>query len=197
MPRSGHIKLPDNIRALSILTVITTICYVAMGCIFDPMVVPNGSNVVISIVNYGAEAMVMSLPLWILPGRWRIITPLFIWVCGLFLLANAVYYKFWHDLIPLTLIFNSQSYNSLVFNSGLHMIGVIDCVFLFFPAVTTAAYFLLGIPSRPYPGKKTVLAACLSAACALSAAYLFSSWVKRRHYAQIGENITLAESFKL
>lgn len=195
MPRSGHIKLPDNIRALSILTVITTICYVAMGCIFDPMVVPNGSNVVISIVNYGAEAMVMSLPLWILPGRWRIITPLLIWVCGLFLLANAVYFKFRHDLIPLTLIFNAQSYNSLVFNSGLHMMGVLDCVFLLFPAVTTAAYFMLKIPSRPYPGKKTVLAACIAAVCALPTAYLLVSLSVMRFHAKQGRNLTLAECF--
>ena len=96
----------------------------------------------------GDVALLMT-PYAFLRGRWRAVSLGLLWLLSAFLWANALYMRYWGDMIPLWLIFDSASYNSLVFASIGPSVRWTDLVYLLAPALATWVYVRLRVASAP------------------------------------------------
>lgn len=120
-----------------------------------------------------ADSSLILLPLIFIPGNWR-------WTVGIpmllippFLIANAIYWRNFSDLISIQQIFSTASYNEFVLRSGIATMGVWEWI----AAILWWGYFLYFIFARPWlRGPAFSLRSRLTAAGAtlllLSAEYL-------------------------
>lgn len=89
---------------------------------------------------YVGDAVMFALPLWVMRGRWRVLTLAGVWAASLFLWANTLYWRYWGEMIPFGLIFNASSYNNLVFDAVVPSLRWIDAVYMLIPAALTLWY---------------------------------------------------------
>ncbi len=137
----------------------------------------------LTLVMIAGLSLMACLPVWLLRGRWRMLMPLLIWVISIFCLANIVYHRNWHNMLPVNLIFDSSCYNAMVFNAGTSALVWSDLLLALPPLAATAAYFGLKMSRVPAPGIKVAtlmsLLSLMAGFCALSAQTIAINRYKR------------------
>ena len=122
------------------------------------------------IVVITAEILLFSLPVLVCRGKWRIVSIVLLWVVSLFLFANMLYYRYWCDFIPFTLMFKAASYNSIVFKSVPSMVCWEDILFALVPGLLTWYFIKKGVLKLPVLNTKWRVTALV-----LTLLFLFSA----------------------
>lgn len=92
-----------------------------------------------------ADVLVLLLPYWILPPRRRgsILIPL--WGLSVLYFTDAVYRRFTSECMPLSLILQASNVDTPLLDSAFSLLRKADIIYLFFPAVATAAWCMRSI----------------------------------------------------
>lgn len=124
---------------LMIFACAATFMWAAMYCVYDVSTAcwPGKAAHLLIVL---CEALFINSFILVLRGRWRIILPVIIWVTGLFMLGNVLYYRYSGDLLPLSLSFRGESYNSFVFSAVPTLFCWSDMIYILCPAVVTVLY---------------------------------------------------------
>lgn len=117
-----------------------------------------------------SESLLIAAPLWCTGKRWRWATLLAVWSVSLFLWANILYFRYWHDLIPFASIFSTKSYNGLVFGSIGKLLRPSDIVYFISAVTPTVAYLIL----RPQDAPKLTARLKIAGICATIIIYAAS-----------------------
>jgi phosphoglycerol transferase MdoB-like AlkP superfamily enzyme len=119
-----------------------------------------------------------------------------LWVLSLFLGANAIYFRHFGDLMPLSSVFSTESYNSFVWNSSIALMQLGDIVYLLMPIGLTAVWALLRhSPTERWTWRRSAL--CVLGSCAtylLCHAVLL--WHETRYNKTLNTEWTYAETFR-
>lgn len=83
------------------------------------------------------DACLILSPLWLLGRKSRWYSIPVIWLISIYLMASAVYFKYWGNLLPLGSIFDSSNWNHFVFESAWHKINWQDVVIILVAAIYT------------------------------------------------------------
>lgn len=82
----------------------------------------------------------LTLPFWLLPRKYKYWTVPLLWALSLLLIANALYFKYWHDMLSLSQAFVSENFNGFVFGSIGPLWGSTETWIVFVSLIYTAAY---------------------------------------------------------
>lgn len=87
------------------------------------------------------DAFLLCSPMWLMgrKGRWYAVA--IIWILSILLIASALYYRYWGDLLPLSAIFNASNWNHFVFEGAIPHISWLDVVII----AIAAAYTVLAV----------------------------------------------------
>lgn len=94
------------------------------------------------VVRYLGEGMLLLLPYWLIPDRWKGSVLIPVWFSALFMTVNLWYFRFFKDLIPASSYLMSGNFDLLLLNSIRGVWNPTDIIFLMTPAILTASYFL-------------------------------------------------------
>lgn len=162
--------LTPPIKRTAAYTAFFAALYIALGALTVHLGAVDNSPLQI-ITVFGAEALLFALPLWVLPGKWRRITPVLLWAAAFYMAANVMYARYWGDFIHLSLIINPRSYNGMVAGAVLPLLRSIDILWLLIPLAGTAAYRFAHITQASIPKRyKVTYTVFAIAAFALSVA---------------------------
>lgn len=96
------------------------------------------------------EAAFISSFIWIFGRKWRILMPVIITLLLIFLWCNLLYYRYWNDLIPFSLIAEAASYNSLVFDAVPGLLRFADVGYILIPIFLFILFAILKVANAPY-----------------------------------------------
>lgn len=98
-------------------------------------------RVTYNITYFIGDAFLLCSPMWLMgrKGRWYAVA--IIWILSILLIASALYYRYWGDLLPLSAIFNASNWNHFVFEGAIPHISRLDVVII----VIAAAYTVLAV----------------------------------------------------
>lgn len=141
---------------------VTIAAIAAMLWWFTAQTGTRSSNAVDAIISISEGVLVMA-PTWLLERRCRlrVMALLPCIAIAVFLWANVLYFRYWHDLIPFSSIISAKSYNALVFGSIATLARASDIVYLLAPALSVACYFLLKVKRSATPTMAATLIAML------------------------------------
>ena len=76
-------------------------------------------RVTYNITYFIGDAFLLCSPMWLMgrKGRWYAVA--IIWILSILLIASALYYRYWGDLLPLSAIFNTSNWNHFVFEGNI------------------------------------------------------------------------------
>lgn len=181
--------LPRSVPAAYIL------CVAALWSIFVVFTLGLGHEVRIKyeMMYYAGDAALMAAPALLLPRRWRMVMLLPVALTALYLMASQAYFQYWHDTLPLDLVFRSASWNGFVADAAGSLFGATQWAIL----LITAAYGVgLWLTGRKRAGGYCLRGRLLWLAGAAGFYILtFAGWMyQRRNYLQsIGEDPSFAE----
>jgi hypothetical protein len=144
-----------------------------------------------------AEGVMALAVYWIWPRHMRGLVTIWMWVLSLFLGANAIYFRKFGDLMPLSSVFSAESYNSFVWDSGIALMQLGDLVYLLMPLALTATWALLRhSPTERWTWRRS--AVCVLGSCAV---YLLCHavllWHGARYYRSTGyEKWTYIDTYR-
>lgn len=153
-------------------------------------------NFYVTLALYFGEGLLLASPLWLLPGRWRIIVPVAVWLSALFLWVNVLYCRYWGDLLPWSLIIEPASYNVFVFDAIPGLLKWSDIIYVVLPLFITWLYRRWRISGAPMPSWQkrvmfvaiAVVAYCLGICASVTASY--------RYYLHSGNPTSLGKVLK-
>ena len=98
-------------------------------------------RVTYNITYFIGDAFLLCAPIWLMgrKGRWYAVAV--IWILSILLIASALYYRYWGDLLPLSAIFNTSNWNHFVFEGAIPHISRLDIVII----AIAAAYTVLAV----------------------------------------------------
>lgn len=180
--------LPRSVPAAYIL------CVAALWSIFVVFTLGLGHEVRIKyeMMYYAGDAALMAAPALLLPRRWRMVMLLPVALTALYLMASQAYFQYWHDTLPLDLVFRSASWNGFVADAAGSLFGATQWAIL----LITAAYgVLLWLTGRigtdsPYCLRGRLL--CLAGAAGFFV-LVFTAGLYQifRYYRSVGDDCTL------
>lgn len=165
---------------------ITAIAVIAVELLVFTRSIGDPASLRLRCVTCIGDAALIMLPYWICSPRWRAIALPTVWVVSLFLLANALYFKYWGDLFVLASIFEPSNYNSFVFKSIAPVFSARDWLYVVSPVVLTALYVILKpwtLPSCAIRRKAVAVGLCVGLYGLGFAGSIYSS---SRWYAETG-----------
>lgn len=111
------------------------------------------------------DAVLLTLPLWLLGSRWRWIQLVIVWIVTLLLGANTLYMRYCGDLLAFRLIFDPRSYNDMVAGTLPDLIRWSDWLYILLPAALTVLWVRMGVGRQKAVNIRVkVIAAIVSAA---------------------------------
>lgn len=125
--------------------------------------------------------------LFLLSGRWRRIVPALFWTVALFFWGNAMYFRYWGDLLSWALIADPASYNIFVAKAVGGLLRGIDLTFLVIPVCLTYLYHRLRISQEPAPAWRIRLRVLFFAVTAYCLGLSLSVISSMRYYRYINE----------
>ncbi len=171
------------------------VAMILMAAAFD-IAVGNHINWYVTIALYGGEGALLGALLFLLSGRWRRIVPALFWIVALFFWGNAMYFRYWGDLLSWSLIADSASYNIFVVKAIAGLLRGIDLIFLVIPLCLTYLYRRLRISKEQAPAWRTrliILSLTVAAYCLGLSLSVISSM---RYYRYINEPSTFSSVLK-
>lgn len=196
--------LKSSILRAGAYSIIVTVLYIVLGTITVRGAAIDNSILQICIM-FGGEGFLLSIPVWLFCGRLRVLSPLLLWIAALFMAANVLYARYWGDFIPLSLIFNPDSYNGIVAKAVLPLLQPADLLWIALPLAGSLAYRCLNVSKLllPQPCRFAVPLICL-VAFALSVTaitiqaqrYFRNRNIERSFLQQLSERIAPASSTK-
>lgn len=91
-------------------------------------------------MSAGDAALLMSV-YWISPKRIRGVMTVWFWIITIFLYANVLYMRYWNDIIPFNAIFDTSSYNGLVFKAVPTLLRIQDLIYLVAGVAVTVMWY--------------------------------------------------------
>lgn len=92
------------------------------------------------ILKFLGDGMLILLPFWFIPPRWRWSTLVPVWAGALFCLVNVWYFRFWGDLLPFDFITMGGNVNADLVKCIPGLWQPEDLLFLVIPATATALW---------------------------------------------------------
>lgn len=136
-------KIKPGIKTRATAFFATAFIGITAAIMLMSSLIGDSDTIKLRLLLFSADSAIILSPYWLLKPRWRwTILPL-AWIISLFLEANVLYFRYWHDLIPLSAVFIPANYNSLVFDSVPSLISAVDSFFFLIPAIITVAYFAI------------------------------------------------------
>lgn len=101
-------------------------------------------RVTYNITYFIGDAFLLCSPMWLMgrKGRWYAVA--IIWILSILLIASALYYRYWGDLLPLSAIFNTSNWNHFVFEGAIPHISLLDVVII----AIAVAYTVMAVRFR-------------------------------------------------
>ena len=95
-----------------------------------------------NVIYFIGDACLILSPMWFLERKSRWYSVPVVWLISIYLMASAVYFKYWSNLLPLVSIFDSSNWNHFVFESAWHKINWRDVVIILVAAIYTVLSFV-------------------------------------------------------
>ncbi len=145
-----------------------------------------------NVLRFAGDAALLMAPALLLPRRRRMAMLVPVAAIALFLMASQAYYVYWHDLLPLDLVFRPASWNGFVADSAGSLFGTTQWLISAITVIYGIATWLLGRKgNEPYRWRPRILWFC--AAIAFYALTIAGRmWQNANYYRSIGEKPTFA-----
>lgn len=144
-------------------------------------------------MRFAGDAALLMAPALLLPRRWRMAMLIPLALIAIFLMACQAYYAYWHTLLPLSLVFQSASWNGFVADSALSLFGPTQWGILLITIAYGIGIRTLGCGQsdsyRPFP-RLGWFAAAIAFYCLTTAGTL---WQAYRYYKTTGEGVSLSQ----
>lgn len=144
----------DGVRSAAVAWAAAFVVLFALNMLAWPVFAPS-SLLHQDIVIAAGDALLFSMPVWLLGRRWRWVQLVIVWVVALFLLANVLYVRYWGDMIAFTLIFSANSYNSVVVGAVPGLLQWSDSVYILLPVLLTDFWCLAHVDKAPVVPRQT------------------------------------------
>lgn len=95
-----------------------------------------------NLIYYIGDACLIFSPLWLLGRNSRWYSVPAVWLISIYLVASAVYYRYWGELLPLVSIFDTSNWNHFVFEGTWHKIGWCDVAIIAIATIYTVLSFV-------------------------------------------------------
>lgn len=112
-------------------------------------IINDNSTYRLRTVMYLGDAAVLMSFYWLCRPKLRWLSLPVAWIIFIFALANALYFRYWGDLMPLSSIFTANNYNDFVLNSIPSLFTWTDSLFIILPLFVTVAFLLLKPQKSP------------------------------------------------
>lgn len=89
-----------------------------------------------------ADALVLLLPYWLLPARWRGTALIPLWGLSAVYITDILYVRFTADCMPLSMLAQASNIDTPLVGSALSLLRASDITYLAWPAVATACWCL-------------------------------------------------------
>lgn len=148
-----------------------------------------------NIIYFIGDACLLLSPMWLLGRRSRWYAVPVIWLVAFYLVATAIYFRFWGELLPLVSVFNTSNWNHFVFESAWHKISGWDVAILAVAMIYTVLVFLYranASPGTPLRHKYRIIGFSgaimtwmLTTAVDYVHSYRYCVWFNTEHHTQI------------
>ncbi|MCM1067937.1 MAG: LTA synthase family protein [Muribaculaceae bacterium] len=136
---------------LTIYFITATACQLLMAVLFTLNL--DGFISVWMLTTCALEAALPASLVFVLPGRWKAVSPTVVGFMAVFFFANILFARFTNDMIPIGLVLHSASYNGEALGCVPSLLRLHDLPYLFMTAIAVAAYIVLGIGAITRPTK--------------------------------------------
>ena len=126
-----------------ILFILSAIILTAADIMIFSFVIGDDSTFRLRTILYIGDAAVIFAGYWFCRPRCRWIVLPLAWIVAVFLFANALFFRYWGDMFPISSIFDTSNYNRFVFNSIPALLSPTIIAIILIPAIITAIYFAL------------------------------------------------------
>ena len=100
-----------------------------------------------------ADSMVLLLPYWWLPRRWRGLVLVPLWLMAAFYAGNLLYFRFWGRLLPFMLVTQAGNANGVLVDSAIGVLRASDVVYVLLPTMITLLWCLRPVRKAVMNGK--------------------------------------------
>lgn len=175
------------------------LCVLALWSIFVVFTLGLGHEVRIKyeMMYYAGDAALMAAPALLLPRRWRMVMLLPVALTALYLMASQAYFQYWHDTLPLDLVFRSASWNGFVADAAGTLFGATQWAIMLITAAYGVGLWLTGRKRAGgycLRGRLLWLAGAVAFFLLISCAGIFQM---RNYMRSIGENPAVAEVMRV
>ncbi|MDE6271166.1 MAG: hypothetical protein K2M12_09990, partial [Muribaculaceae bacterium] len=115
-----------------------------------------------------ADAALIMLPYWLLPGRWRWTALIPVWGVAIMCICNSMYYRFFSDCMPIEALYQAGNTHGNMLRSIGGTLKVSDAIAVLIPVAVTALWCVPGVRRAVVAAKIRRSAAVV--ACVVSAA---------------------------
>lgn len=130
----------------SVLYFIVLTLMMSVSIMLFSFIIGDNSTFKLKAIIFLADAILIFAFYWLCSPRLRWLSLPVVWIISIFLFANALFFKYWGDMFPLSAIFDSSNYNSFIFNSIPALLSPASVALLIIPTLLTALYFII----KPY-----------------------------------------------
>lgn len=149
-----------------------------------------------NILRFAGDAALIMAPTLLLPRRWRMVMLVPVALVALFLMASQAYYVYWHDLLPLDLVFRPASWNGFVADSAASLFGTTQWLILSITLIYSIATWFIGHKGEePYRIWARILWFCLGIAF-YGLTIVGRTWQNMNYAGSIGEERDCYEALK-
>lgn len=100
-------------------------------------------NPVVRLLRLAGDAVVILLPYWFLPRRWRWLVLSVVWAIVIWTVSSLCYFRFWGKPLEVYSLFLIQNMDSTLLRSGIGLCTLKDLLYPLIALVDTLVYILL------------------------------------------------------
>jgi len=178
--------------ACTVLLAAETICFAS------EFRLSHDSMAVVKALKVAADVLVIMMPYWLLPGRWRGLTLVPLWGMSLVYTADTLYMRFTGDCLPLSSAVQITNVDTPLLISTLHLLCCRDAVYLLCPLTATSLWCVRQI--RHNVVRSAIPTGVRTTACAISTVvFILAQVAHSQAFARIfyfynGSHMSLYES---
>lgn len=133
-------------------------------------------------LKFIGDPLLILIPFWFLRPKWRWMLLIPVWIISLWMMVNIWYFRFWHDIIPVTAFTMLGNLGTGLFESSMAAWRIKDLIFIIVPVLLTDSYlfFKSGIISEPVFSCKWKLGGTVVCICGfIISQILYTDYVAR------------------
>lgn len=138
--RAASVKALNRSAAVLWWLLCVVLLYAATAQFAEDLALPARSVNTVNACKNAADAALILLPYWLLPGRWRWSILIALWGMSAIYAIDSVYFRFTSECMPLTLLSQAAHADSLLLGSIRELLRAEDALYILWPAIATAAW---------------------------------------------------------